>query len=364
MQGTARAANIAPGTTQTAPRQKVALVSYSCSNRFLSESRPRRADKLQRTIYPCTSRARIDRISLPATAITQLSTGRRPEVPILENDKMKMLSRRHGLFILCTLFFLALATEPPANAGIFDSLLGRVPNASKMDPFELGYAELHYPFIHSFQTQWRARSVKVQSWSCKCQMCQNQRARIEHTLSNMACKQIERAVQSAKQGKTMRPELFDGYTTAYVNWLKSGFTLHKKLVDGNCHSAPEEWHSFMHRCLDLYRAIDALEKKVASRQQNYGSRDATFNLTLELKPLPLKIDFAKGQVKLSKTASIGPLKLGGGAGYKGTRSGVTTLILKDGQSIRHYAIGGRDLSLDIPASRLDIAGKTMTITFN
>ena len=126
-------------------------------------------------------------------------------------------------------------------------------------------------------------------------------------------------------------------------------------------ASEEIWGRLFSACHELTRAEARFYAAVRARGAHYASVDMSYNLSLELKPIPLKLDFLKNEIKVTRSASIGPISISGGAGVSGSRTGITTLIVVGEGGKRFYATGGRSIQFQVPASTVLIEGSTMTI---
>ena len=116
--------------------------------------------------------------------------------------------------------------------------------------------------------------------------------------------------------------------------------------------------------MDLRRLAAADQQfanTVASRRVNPDILKPKVSLTFELKPFPFKLEVLNGEFKIKQSFNFGPLSGDAGVSF-GSRQGITTLVLVHGNYRRVYAVGGRRLSFDLPASYVDINGNTITIT--
>jgi hypothetical protein len=112
---------------------------------------------------------------------------------------------------------------------------------------------------------------------------------------------------------------------------------------------------------DVVEADQALAVTWNSRPPDYSSQNYSTNLSVEFGGIPFKFDMLNGEIKVSYSHQIGPIKLSGAAGPT-SRGGIKTLILQNDQYRRYFAVGGKPIRLEVPESVLTTDGDIMTIT--
>ena len=105
----------------------------------------------------------------------------------------------------------------------------------------------------------------------------------------------------------------------------------------------------------------AFSVSTRARKSNPDLIKPKLSLMIELKPFPFKIEILHGEFKIKQSYSLGGFTATPGLG-SGSRTGITKLILVHEGNARIFAVGNRKLSFEVPASRIDISGDTMTIT--
>lgn len=161
--------------------------------------------------------------------------------------------------------------------------------------------------------------------------------------------------------KLMEPESMRGWADAFRNLFRTG----KKIFDlkeSHQNVSNAQWDELIMACREVIKERDRFRMAVGQRVVNYTDTEMSYNLSLQLKPIPIKIDFIKGEVKITATQEFGPLSLSAAGGVSGSRSGVTTIVVVAHGEARVYATGGRTIEFYIPASHVKIDGPTMTIT--
>ena len=102
--------------------------------------------------------------------------------------------------------------------------------------------------------------------------------------------------------------------------------------------------------------------KVRKRRSNPDIVKPKAILAIEVRPFPFKLEVLHGEFKIKQTVNFGPIGAEMGLATGGTTTGVTRLRLVHEGQLRVYAIGNRKLSFEVPASRVDVDGRVMTIT--
>ena len=112
----------------------------------------------------------------------------------------------------------------------------------------------------------------------------------------------------------------------------------------------------------VVKADHSFSQALVSRKANPDLTDPKVTLAFGLRPFPFMIEILHGEFKIKQAFSMGPIDGVLGVANSGTRTGITKLVVIHKGSRRVYAVGNRKLSFEVPASKIDIDGATMTIT--
>lgn len=89
-------------------------------------------------------------------------------------------------------------------------------------------------------------------------------------------------------------------------------------------------------------------------------------LTVELTPLPFKIEAIQGSLRARFTGRLGPLKLeyqaGGQVDSVSIDHNLKHLIIRTSENFRVFDIEGKTFEIDVPASRITLKGRSLVVT--
>ncbi|WP_422375206.1 hypothetical protein [Roseibium sp.] len=173
-------------------------------------------------------------------------------------------------------------------------------------------------------------------------------------------------LEARKRQKTVYrltvPPSVDGLREA----TKKAFDLANEYVDRpkDCKALTiQDYQRFVEATRNLREIRNRLGK--ISKRQRKTAWSTT--LSVELSPLPLKLEVVEGSIKLKFTKNIGPLKFDLQTGPKLQRysssSGLKYLVVRTpDKRARVFFVAGMNLEFALPASVVNVSGETLTIT--
>jgi len=235
-------------------------------------------------------------------------------------------------------------------------------NNPQLTAHEQGTLELIEPMIHAIEQDysrmnWWLDLANKQKTGWLARFSEGRFSTFSDSLRDAAIN-LYKVRQSYRGPQIVVPGSMKDLVAAWAEYINVGGEFARA---GQRDTTEELWGRLFEACRRLGEVESRFYRVVNARRQNYASVDMSYNLSLELKPIPLKIDFIKNEIKVTTSTNIGPLSLGASGGVSGSRSGVTTLMVIANGTQYVYATGGRVIEFDVPASHIRIDGAVMTI---
>lgn len=230
----------------------------------------------------------------------------------------------------------------------------------KMSPEEQGVMNLIGPAIGYVVYNIETAEESLEIWNRlkdKEGFVNEFRANYNKNLFLSSCKNLAKVLDyPIPQGQTLLvPESLDGVVRTMRSFLLLKGRINTKNPDVNDRDLLRDY------AWEVRKADKRLASYWRGRSTNYANQKFSHNLTVEVDGLPFKVDFARGEVKVTHTRRLGPLRFSASTGPSGGE-GVRTLIIQNSRYKRIYAVGGRTLELRVPESNLRVQDDVMTLT--
>ncbi len=163
-----------------------------------------------------------------------------------------------------------------------------------------------------------------------------------------------------KHGYLIYPESMARIRDSQRSFFNYGYNFAN---ESNLPSASDpRWVELIKLARGVRKSYRDFTSTVRSRPRKSPSLNGEYFLSAQLRPIPLRLDFLSGEVRLSHTFNLASLSLTAQAGVGSLRSGIKTIIVRSDRGEWHYATGGRNIRFRIKESIVDIAGSVMIIT--
>lgn len=226
----------------------------------------------------------------------------------------------------------------------------------KLNPEEEGNLQLLKPYIDRVVGDYAKANIAQQRYNTYKQENDQQAADLEATKYNQALDRLKTTLlnlQPAPPG----PQLQVAPSLAEVmNSVIRFEALRHNLRAGPVTQA--EAQQLYALAGEVYFADKRLAEELSSRASDYSGVVASNNFTAEIGFM--KVDFAKGEVKIKHSWKTGPVKWSAGTGPG--RGGIRTLIVQDATTRRVFAVGGKPIEVYVQESVIRTDGSVMTVT--
>ncbi len=269
--------------------------------------------------------------------------------------QMKILERLACAAVILVLLFLPVDTARAVDAKLFNAF-----EQGTMDAID----ELAEPLENEFRVYQRAWSVTYHH--------RKENESHDHTaeMRDAGCKlamriQLARFAERGSAYKLVGPESFAKVLRAKEITLSVADKYLERVR--SCDDLSEQdIHLYANYAMFLLAARWELKKERSELLQKSSEVVWSTTFSVELSPLPLKLELIDGSLKVKLTRSIGPLKFDLQSGPRLSKiedpSGLKHLVLKlPDRTYRSFNVEGLILLFDLPASRIELVGNKLTI---
>ena len=165
---------------------------------------------------------------------------------------------------------------------------------------------------------------------------------------------INNRLVQGKQRRLLYPKNMQPLFHSLFNYYRFQFSRYSKRLP------PEKERELINLAERVHQADRQLAQQWRQRKIVYSRPDWEGNVSVQNAFSPVKISYSRDGFRIKFVQRVGPAMIIVSAGQG--RRGIKTLVIQNANSQRRFAIGRKNIKLDVPASQITTRGDTMYIT--